>query len=1197
MRKLALAVFLFLIFPIVALGQAQIPVSGSRIKNNVSQPFSGQLKFTVTDTSDNPVTYTPQGGSPTTATIIISVINGVVQNSGGFPPTIPNPATMSPANTRYRLELTKGPTLLYFPLINITTTNFSVDGFTVQLTQIASGAVLSANGHGMPQWPCGPGATYNDLDNAAPYPWVCSQLQSDNSIVWTQNPSVNPMCQKGNSQAIASPINGSTPPFCLASTLAWATPGLVYAGPTAVGVTPGQIGLVPVGQLCANGACGSAGNLNGPQDVVGSYAGPGVTPVIGPSGDTTEGTFVDHASKAKFWATKSVDSKQIGGVYNIRGYGAVPDGITCSPAIGSTCTYQGTDNAPMIQAAINDACLAGGGTIYAPGGLGTGIYNMVVDGGSPRQSGVVTSHIAAITIPCSNITFASDSESIATLSVFMRIGSTITRAMDACPVNTDFNKNYVRCWRGSGIYIVGSTDSAHPTQNILFRDIALEGNNMITGNGFSPTRGDTTVPLPFWSQANGFDTSNKGIYLQNVSAFGPNQPDGAYYPGGAFYFKNIRLLRVRIKGFLAEELYAGNAVHGMRVNDSQLSDTNGDCISVAGGGDYEHNTFTNCWAQAIENPVTDEDMTIFNNQFTGGYIGIALPPSAYWSQNPQFPNVIIDDNLFQNIIGQGMLLYNPQKYSVKKNRLVDVAYRGNGADSSAGINLYGIATGVPQPWGPDPPAAPATSVATGTGGSVGSGTYQVATTWFTQNSSVFGETGGSCSTVVVGSSGSTITVTQPASPPTGTVGWFSYAVIGNSTHCHPDGVTVPASQGPALQNGNNYIPISQTTSDIKTIAATSPQVPLMNQPVNPTSLNGFVVYPPNPIDVDVQNNTVTSDQASISVGIACCGAPGAKTPVVLRSVNLANNKFAHLNTHTNDAHAAPTVAPNVLVETLSVTIALGGSNPQPFIAAGNKCVQVTLLYPSGETPPSPEVCTSTASGQQLDVWPVDTAGAPIFKVYVSAVSGQEILQDNNASSTTTSGSHFLAQYTLRTAADGGGFTPPPTAAVTGTTFKVGMGFPTAFSFAGNSTKSLQSTYSNNPATGTLTGAVEQMAVIDYVMNVVKTPTNLVSFTPVVQEEFEGSLTFVVTGTNTPVDARVTYRAPDGSFPTIQLTDPVFSPENVTPVAWTANPGGITYRFPIPPFVATNGFPINIVVDVGVVGTVKFSAQINEKGVN
>ena len=84
--------------------QAQIVVSGTTVTDNNTNPLTGQLVFTVTDTTDTPVTYTPEGGSPTTASITIPTKRGVIQQVNGFPPTIPNPLTMSPSNTQREMR-------------------------------------------------------------------------------------------------------------------------------------------------------------------------------------------------------------------------------------------------------------------------------------------------------------------------------------------------------------------------------------------------------------------------------------------------------------------------------------------------------------------------------------------------------------------------------------------------------------------------------------------------------------------------------------------------------------------------------------------------------------------------------------------------------------------------------------------------------------------------------------------------------------------------------------------------------------------------------------------------------------------------------------------------------------------------------------------------------------------------------------
>jgi hypothetical protein len=234
--------------------QATIPVSGNKVVDNNRQPLTGQLIFTVTDTSNTPVTYTPQGGSPTSAPFTLPVVKGAVQNIGGFPPTIANPLTMAPANTRYRIQTQStggGTTYFTFPLTNITTASFSYDGYIAP-------AGITISGAGIPTLNCNPSAMYNNTLASDPYPWVCSRLQGDAAVYWTQNPSLNPSCQRGNDQAIASAINGTT--FCIDANQAYITPGFVWAGPVP-GNPPTQIGLVPLTTLCSTGGCGAGATL------------------------------------------------------------------------------------------------------------------------------------------------------------------------------------------------------------------------------------------------------------------------------------------------------------------------------------------------------------------------------------------------------------------------------------------------------------------------------------------------------------------------------------------------------------------------------------------------------------------------------------------------------------------------------------------------------------------------------------------------------------------------------------------------------------------------------------------------------------------------------------------------------------------------------------------------------------------------
>jgi hypothetical protein len=257
MKRILTLILAFTAFPALLIAQATIPVSGQKVLDNNVQPLTGQLVFIVTDNADTPVTYTPQGGSASTATFTIPVVKGAVQNISGFPPTIPNPATMTPANTRYRIQVQStggGTTYFTLPLTNITQAFFSYDGYAV-----ASGITIT--GAGLPHLPCSPHALYNDTTASNPYPWSCSQLQNDSQLAWTQNPSLNPSCPRGNDQAIASSI-GSTTTFCVDANQAFVTPGFVWAGPLP-GHMPTPIGLVPVSTLCASGACGTGGNPAG----------------------------------------------------------------------------------------------------------------------------------------------------------------------------------------------------------------------------------------------------------------------------------------------------------------------------------------------------------------------------------------------------------------------------------------------------------------------------------------------------------------------------------------------------------------------------------------------------------------------------------------------------------------------------------------------------------------------------------------------------------------------------------------------------------------------------------------------------------------------------------------------------------------------------------------------------------------------
>ena len=264
----AFLIALFLIYgTAMAHSQATIPVSGVKVHDSSMNPLTGRVIFTVTDASDNPISYTPQGGSPTMATFTIQTVNGAVQNSGGFPPTIANPATMTPTGTRYRIAIqnTSGSTVYYtLPLTSVTGSSYSLDGYQVP-------ANVTVTGLGLPNLPCAASAMYNDTTASNPYPWVCSFLSDSGSNYWTQNPSRSPSCPLGN-QAVAAPINGGNV-FCIPSTTAYATPGFVLGSP-APGAAPGVVALVnaPSGSSIQATTSLLKGTIGGNQGVAATLA-------------------------------------------------------------------------------------------------------------------------------------------------------------------------------------------------------------------------------------------------------------------------------------------------------------------------------------------------------------------------------------------------------------------------------------------------------------------------------------------------------------------------------------------------------------------------------------------------------------------------------------------------------------------------------------------------------------------------------------------------------------------------------------------------------------------------------------------------------------------------------------------------------------------------------------------------------------
>src|SRR5262249_53759567 len=152
--------------------------------------------------------------------------------------------------------------------------------------------------------------------------------------------------------------------------------------------------------------------------------------------------------------------------------------------------------------------------------------------------------VAALTIPCNNIHLQGAGKLNTTLSLWISYnGAPPVAVTDICPQNQDFTPSnpsftFYRTWRGSMIYIVGSTNPAAPTDNISVTDMSLIGNAVINGNSANPVRQDNSNPVLFSSQCNAWDTSHKGIYLQNTT-FTANPGNGAFYNAVQAYYANL----------------------------------------------------------------------------------------------------------------------------------------------------------------------------------------------------------------------------------------------------------------------------------------------------------------------------------------------------------------------------------------------------------------------------------------------------------------------------------------------------------------------------------------------------------------------------------------------------------------------------------------------------------------------------------
>lgn len=215
-------------------------ISAQKLLNVDKTPLNGTVVVTLTNSSDTPVTYTPQGGSASSATFTANVVNGQIQPVSGFPFNVPAAATTTPAGIVYRVDEINASsvTVLTLPKTLIAIQYYSLDGYIAQ-------AGTPITGTGVPVLQnCAPGAQYTDT-TATTVPYACSAPPTpDSRAVWTQNPSQNPMCPS----AVAYPA--TTNPYCLPSTSAYLLPGYSIANggsqpgpPTAAQVAGSTVNL------------------------------------------------------------------------------------------------------------------------------------------------------------------------------------------------------------------------------------------------------------------------------------------------------------------------------------------------------------------------------------------------------------------------------------------------------------------------------------------------------------------------------------------------------------------------------------------------------------------------------------------------------------------------------------------------------------------------------------------------------------------------------------------------------------------------------------------------------------------------------------------------------------------------------------------------------------------------------------------
>lgn len=347
-------------------------VSGVKLLNVDKTPLNGTITITLTDANDNPVTYTPQGGSPSSAPFTANVVKGAIQPVSGFPFAIPAAATTTPTGILYRIVTANSSSTVVWtlPKTPIISAGYSIDGYIAQ-------AGLPISGTGTPTLPfCAPGAQYTDT-TAPTIAYACSRLP-DGTVLWTQNPSQNPQC---TGQAIAYPATGV--PYCVPPTQAYLPTGYVLgntgASPAPATGVPASSGGTLTGVTPQNGLNGGGTSGNIPMGCNNAVA--GTFGCTSPDGISLQGNVVSGNS-----VTSAVQQEQRASMARL-------SGLT-GPITGYTAT------APLVwHAGGNSLVQTDTGTItnFGPGGL---IETTMK--GSPYRiatSAQSTNGIVTVTIP------------------------------------------------------------------------------------------------------------------------------------------------------------------------------------------------------------------------------------------------------------------------------------------------------------------------------------------------------------------------------------------------------------------------------------------------------------------------------------------------------------------------------------------------------------------------------------------------------------------------------------------------------------------------------------------------------------------------------------------------------------------------------------------------------------------------------